>query len=477
METPPPPTPSPRPAQERIKGWVRGSLTLKLFIVGFLVLVLLIPTTLMQSMVRERQQTRDEAISEISSKWGGEQTVSGPVLSVPYRTRTVNSKTGQEEESVDYAYFFPEALTVSGSLTPEKRNRGIYVVMLYNARLHISGRFAPLNTGALSVPASAYDFSRAQLSLSLSDLKGIRQGIALKWDGQSTAFEPGLASNDLFSAGVSLPVALKPEAGHNFSFDLNLNGSGELRFLPLGKTTTVALTSGWSTPSFTGSFLPEQKQVGAEGFTARWRVLDYNRNYPQQGVGAFLADLPKQPESTSFYLERQQKLVEDPRGSFGVRLLLPVDEYQKTNRSAKYSVMFVILTFTVFFFAEVLNGRRIHPIQYLLVGFAICLFYVLLLSISEHLNFNKAYLISCGIILSMVFLYTRSVFRNLRLTLIFNGILVILYGFFYSLLQLEDYALLLGSLGLALVLAVVMYLTRRVDWYGLDGGVNAQERA
>ena len=153
------------------------------------------------------------------------------------------------------------------------------------------------------------------------------------------------------------------------------------------------------------------------------------------------------------------------QGSSGVKLLLPVDEYQKTMRSTKYSAMFIVITFIAFFFIEILNRKRLHPIQYLLVGFAICLFYILLLAISEHLSFNWAYLIGCGVILSLITFYTKSIFQNTRLTLIFNSVLALLYAFFYSLLQLEDYALLFGSIGLLIILAVVMYLTRNIDWY------------
>ncbi|MBC8156087.1 MAG: inner membrane CreD family protein, partial [Bacteroidetes bacterium] len=250
---------------------------------------------------------------------------------------------------------------------------------------------------------------------------------------------------------------------------INLNGSTQLRFLPFGKQTTVRLRSPWATPSFTGSFLPDQRSVSTQGFVASWKVLQFNRNFPQQGLGNFLY----RPTESATNPSRNGEVVHKESGSvgqmdqtaFGVTLLLPVDEYQKTMRSAKYGILFVALTFVAFFFVEILDRRRIHPIQYLLVGFAICLFYLLLLSLSEHISFDRAYLVGSAIILALVTFYVRYVFQNLRLTVVFSGVLALLYGFFYSLLQLDDYSLLLGSFGLLLILGVIMYLTRNVNWY------------
>jgi inner membrane protein len=247
--------------------------------------------------------------------------------------------------------------------------------------------------------------------------------------------------------------------------------------LPFGKTTKVTIESPWGTPSFVGASLPDERQVTDKGFKAVWNELHLNRNYPQQGTGRFIGIASNSVEN----YDQNRAVVSSPDGvgstkttgelesSFGVKLLLPVDEYQKTMRSTKYNLMFIVITFIAFFFVEILNRKRLHPIQYLLVGFAICLFYVLLLAISEHLSFNWAYLIGCVTILTLIIFYTQSVFKNTRITLIFNGILALLYGFFYSLLQLEDYSLLLGSVGLLVILAVVMYLTRNIDWYRAYG--------
>ena len=453
------------PFWERLNNWVSRSVTLKLFIIGFLVLVLLIPANLVQGLIAERESTRDQATAEISGKWGDAQTIGGPVLTVPYR-RTVTDEKGKTSVETAYAHLLPETLNVTGSVAPEKRYRGLYVVMLYQARLRLNGTFVRPDFTKLGVAGSALRWDEAFVNLGVSDMRGIRETVGLTWNGRALDPSPGIVSSDLFAAGISAPVDMPPTGSEPLRFTANLvlNGSSELRFLPFGKETTVALTSGWGSPSFTGAFLPDRRNVTEKGSSAFWKVLHYNRNYPQQGLGAFL---PKKTGS-----ELQNRVLLQPRdetGTFGVRLLLPVDEYQKTTRSAKYASLFVLLTFSSFFFVEILSGRRLHPIQYLLVGFAVCLFYVLLLSISEQLSFHWAYLIGCAIILTMVFLYTKSIFKSPRITLIFNGILALMYGFFYSLLQLEDYSLLLGSLGLALILGVVMYLTRRIDWYNAYG--------
>lgn len=455
---------------DRINHWLRTSTMLKMAVIGILVLILLIPTSMLQSLIRERELTRNEAVAEVSSKWGAEQTLGGPVLSVPYRITIKDDKGNPQSPVTAYAHFLPDDLQFDGDVRPEQRSRGIFRVMLYNTRLTIRGRFRKPSMAALGIAPESIQWDKAFLSLGISDMKGIRNAVQFRVNDRVVAAEPGIPSNDILASGVSSPIALDAET-YRFACVLNLNGSTQLSFLPLGKETNVRLRSPWATPSFTGSFLPDQRGVSADGFRASWKVLQFNRNFPQQGLGNFFnrSETPSQvdparAESARVELAQGNLTRIDP-SAFGVKLLLPVDEYQKTMRSAKYGILFVILTFVAFFFVEILDRRRIHPIQYLLVGFAVCLFYLLLLSISEHISFDWAYLIGGGITLTLIVFYVRYVFQNLRLTALFGGVLALLYGFFYSLLQLEDYSLLLGSFGLLLILAVVMYLTRHVNWY------------
>jgi len=446
---------------ERLNNWSKRSVTLKLLSIGFLILILLIPTSMLTSLIYERQGIRDEAIREVSSKWGQKQTVGGPVLSIPY-TVWVKDEKGNSESQIRYAHFLPDKLDIAGVVSPEKRYRGIYVVVLYNAKLHIKGKFTSPDIQALNISESSFLFKDASVSLGIPDMIGINNAIDFKTKDTLYSFNPGLRTHDIFSSGVSFDMNLDKSKAIDFEFDLDLNGSSSLQFLPFGKETTVALTSIWDSPSFEGSFLPDSREVSENGFTANWKVLQLNRNYPQQGTGTFVSG---NTNSNNYDYDYGNVNSVNEASSFGVKLLLPIDEYQKTTRSVKYCVMFIILTFLTFFFVEVLTKQRIHPIQYLLVGFAITLFYVLLLSISEHLKFDSAYLIGCICILVLIALYAKNIFKNNKLTAIFSGLLALLYGFFYSLMQLEDYALLLGSVGLFTILAVIMYMTRKIDWY------------
>ena len=432
---------------DRLNNWVKQSYTLKLLIVGFLILILLIPASMLESLIRERRHLRDSAMDEISSKWGGIQTIAGPVLTVPYNA-LIKNEQGDTEYQIRYAHFLPKDLQITGNLNPEKRYRGIYVVVLYKTFLHVSGTLEYPDLQSLGIRPEDCLFNQAFISLGISDLKGINDQITCQLNEANYVFGPGVPTHEILQSGISFRYPLSKDVKMKFSFDINLNGSSSINFLPFGEETHVHLTSAWATPSFDGAFLPDTRSVSDSGFSANWKVLQLNRNYAQQGLGAFINN------------DRSYET-----SDFGVRLILPVDEYQKTIRSVKYCIMLLIITFLTFFFVEVLNRKRIHPIQYLLVGFAICLFYVLLLSISEHLTFAKAYLISAVAIVTLITFYVKHVFEKRSLTIIFSVILTILYAFFYSLLQLEDYSLLLGSIGLFLILTAIMYLTRKVNWY------------
>lgn len=447
---------------DRLNNWARNSVTLKLLTVGLLVLILLIPASMVNSLIMERESIRDNAVEEVSAKWGGPQTVAGPVLSVPYERVLTNSE-GKPVTERGYAHFLPDTLAVEGELLPQKRYRGIYVVVLYNAQLAVRGHFSGLRADALSVPEESLQWEEAIFTIGISDMKGVEAAIAVQFNDTTLQLGPGTVTNNIYSSGASVPFPLPRGADSNISFayDLNLNGSTDLHFTPFGKTTTVQLSSTWTAPSFEGAFLPDERVVSDSGFTADWQVLQLNRNYPQQGVGRFVQSNDQDP--TYYGTDPVRRMA----STFGLKLLLPIDEYQKTMRSAKYAIYFILLTFLTFFFIEILNRKRLHPIQYLLVGAGIVLFYILLLSFSEHLSFDTAYWIACTAILLLITVYSYFMLRNRKLTVMVFGILAILYGFFYSILQLQDYALLMGSLGLLLILAVIMYLTRNVDWYGL----------
>ena len=470
-----------RPAAPAKPSWVRKSVTFKIVAIGFIVLVLLVPMLMLDGLIRERETLRDGARREVSAQWGQNQTVGGPVLTVPYTysERVGEGTSSTVQTSTRYVHLFPDVLDVAGTMRPEVRTRGIFRVVLYNARLRVSGRFPALDAAALGIPAAALRPAEAFVQIGISDMAGIRDVIPFRWGNTVRDADPGIATSDVFSSGVSIPVRLAAGAAGDsaaatpFSVALNLNGSGSLGVLPVGKQTTLSLRAPWATPRFAGAFLPEQRTVADSGFVAQWRVLNLNRNYPQAFAGSFgrSTDLdPGRDDMDPEYIDQYATTVEDGGGgassAFGVELLLPVDEYQKTARAAKYGMLFVFLTFLTFFFVEVLGDKRIHPVQYLLVGFAVTLFYLLLLAFAEYVPFDGAYGLAAVAVLALVTLYARAVFGEWRLAGLVGGLLTLFYGYFYVLLQMEAYALLFGSLGLLVTLAAVMYLSRKVNWYG-----------
>jgi inner membrane protein len=443
------PTHIPNPFRKP-KGDAHSSVLLKLFLTFFLGLLLLIPTNMIDELVTERQATRDQAEREVSSKWGFTQTVGGPILTVPYTVRQLDGKMQVIGRETNFAHFIPSKLAINGDVRPQVLHRGIYDVVLYGSDLQFTGAFAKPDFKELGIADEDIQWSDAFISLGIPDMRGIKETIQLKWNDSTITFQSGLLSRDQFESGVSAPLdagILNAERELNtFSFKLALNGSKQLKFLPLGRETSVKLTSSWANPSFDGAFLPETRQISDGGFTASWKILDLNRNFPQQWIG------------------NSQSV----QGSeFGVELLLPVDNYQKTTRSVKYAAMFIGLTFLTFFLVEILNKMRVHPIQYLLVGFAIIIFYLLLLSFSEQFEFGIAYLIGSAGVVGMITLYMGAVFKRRSITALVFLILSLLYGYLYVLLQLQDYSLMLGSVGLFLILGLVMYLTRKINWYEL----------
>ena len=368
-----------------------------------------------------------------------------------------------------YAHFLPNTLDIDGTLEHQTRYRSIYEVIVYASDLKFSGSFDRPNFAEFKIDSSNVLWDEAYLSVGISDMRGIQNTVRLSWNDEKYDFEPGTKyrfnNNDNnnnynntsnVNGGINsrLDLTTYEKPTYQFDFQINLNGSRNIYFTPVGATTKVALSSAWSTPSFQGAFLPDERQVDENGFQANWEVLSLNRSYPQQWTG------------NSYGFSDAQ---------FGVDLLVPVDYYQKSTRSAKYGILFIALTFLLFFFVEVLNDKRIHPIQYILVGLSLVLFYTLLLALSEHIGFAWAYLTSSTAIIGLISLYVSSIFKNTKLTLVTTAILIILYGFIYTLLQLEDYALLLGSIGLLAILAFVMIYTRKIDWYALKKKNNLRE--
>lgn len=438
-------TPEEKPI-DRLSNWVRSSVTLKLMIIAFISLFLLIPSSMINSIIQERESLNWQAVTEVSSKWAGQQQINGPILTIPLLYEHFEGT----ERNIQTRYFhlLPEDLDIQGSIEPQKLRRGIYEVAVYKSRLAISGSF-DLQTKFDEDGLLAVKYADAFLSIGISDLRGIEEEILFNWDQQKLEVDPGVNISGLFTSGITIPLPDLEEQLEKtvaFDFDLNLQGSQNLSFVPLGNTTDVAISSDWTSPSFNGSFLPDQREITEQGFQANWKILQLNRNYPQ----SWMNNLQFNAINGS---------------SFGVDLLVPLDDYQKSMRSVKYGIMTIALTFLTFFLIEVLNKKKIHPFQYILVGLALCLFYILLVSISEHTSFNSAFLVSASAVVSMITLYSATIFKRKKLTIFLLAILIGVYSFLFVTLQMADYALLLGSLGLTIILATTMYFTRNVNWY------------
>ena len=444
----------------KINQWARNSISLKLLVIGIFVLILLIPSEMVQSLIRERETTRNEAISEIWQSWGDRQTLAGPVVSVPVVTNK-SLPNGTVESTTRFLHFMPENLSVSGDLIPVVRRRSIYEVVLYSASLAVNGSFKPLVPKGLNVQATDIKWDKAYVTFGISDMKGVKENIDIAWNDAVFRMQPGVPVHDIIRGGVSYPLAINPAIDNKFSFKLQLNGSRLLSFLPFASEMNVNLTSPWANPSFEGAFIPADKSVTKGGFTAKWKIIELNRNYGQFGLDNFITN-NNDDEMPSRMFDNDRIAPDNAVGAFGVNLIMPVDQYQRTTRAAKYGVLFVILTFVTFFFFELLRKKYVHPLQYLIVGFAIMLFYLLLLSLAEYLLFDLAYAISAVVVTLMVMLYAGAIFANRKYGIIVGLILFMLYAYFYTLLQLQLYSLLFGSIGMAVMLSVIMILTRNL---------------
>jgi inner membrane protein len=444
----------------------RNATALKLLFIAVLVLLLLAPLQMVESTLRERLQRHDTAVAAITQAWGKSQRLLGPVLVVPYSYKTENDEWVNGPDGRRFrdkivrthnaeAFFLPEQLDVKGELDPSARRLGIYSTHVYAAVLQVRGRFAsPTFTAALS-PTPEVHWDRARLCFAISDLRGTREALTVKWGGADLSLQPG-ARMDGFGTGLHAPIKLNPADGPvDFSLDLTLNGSGGITFVPLGRQTSVQLRSPWRAPGFFGSFLPVAREVGDAGFTATWKVSYYGRDFPQQWASS-AAGVP-----TAQIIESS---------GFGVNLIESVTAYRTIERAIKYGILFLGLAFATFFLFETISAVRLNALNYLLVGAALCLFYLGLLSLSEVIGFTPAYVAAAGASLLTVGLYSLSVLHSGPRALLVSGMLGGVYGYLYLVLRMEDFSLLAGTAALFALLAAVMFATRRVE-EAADGDV------
>jgi len=458
----------------RFNAWLQESVMIKLFSIGFLILILMIPNSLIDDLVYERQQRAVNVMNEVAGKWSGSQIMSGPILVIPYKKLEVvdRGKDGKETyERVEKAFFLPDQLNVDGTVDPQTLHRGIFDVAVYESSLKVNSVFTKPDFKSLSIQDNMVLWKEAYLVMGISDLRGISDNPSFTSGEKILTAEPSnhigvsikkdnnqpLTGEDYDRAALPLPVEVT-ETGilgklsweneqsftGNVNIKLKIKGSRQLDFVPVGKTTTVKLSGPWNNPSFDGEFLPENREITEKGFSASWKVLHFNRPFSQQ------------------WTEKDQEL---SGADFGVKLLIPVDQYQKSMRTTKYGVLIVLLTFMALFIVEITQKIRIHPFQYILIGAALIIYYTLLLSLSEHMGYDIAYGVSSLATISLITAYSSSFFKRKQLVILLSILLSVFYTFIYVIILQQDFSLLLGSVGLFIIIGTLMYFSRKVKWY------------
>jgi len=444
-----------------------GSPGFKFFLIGFLVLLLTIPLLMVWALVGEREQRAESVRNDVAREWGAAQAINGPVLIVPY---TVRRASGQGDKRVEElverrAVFLPQTLDIRGKATTKVLHRSIYDVAVYSSDLDFQGRFSAPDMSEVAADVESVRWHDAVFALAINDVSGIKSAASVSIDGKTELpFEPSLgvpgerlngiharlaSAKGLFNeTGTAPPAQASPLQGFTFKFALTLNGTTELTFAPVARETSVELSSDWPHPSFTGAFLPTDRDIGPAAFSARWHVPHLARSVPQAWS---LSD---------------QKLSRMSPYSFGVRFIVPVDFYQLVTRAAKYALMFLATAFMAVSLLELRSEREVHPVQYLFVGLAMVFFYVLLLSFAEQIGFLWAYILAASATAGLISLYVGRVQGSLIKGLIMLLVLAIIYGLLYLILRLEDYALIAGAIAGFLMLAAVMFATLRVNWSG-----------
>lgn len=437
---------------------MKKSLLIKLLTIGALMLLLLIPITMIGNSIDERQRYSETVLQDIAKSSSYSQTLIGPVLVVPYSRTEYTTTYNELKEKITEArevngklYFLPELLRVDSDMDMKSRKRGIYSAPLYHTQNKIDGKFAiPTNFG-LGEKMADYTFKPAYIALGISDIRGIENSLALQWGTANINAEPG-SQIPLLGNGVHVKLdTLEAGKSYHFSLNLQLKGTSQFNLAPLGKETHLSMKANWPHPSFIGDYLPIEHEITERSFSARWQTSYFSTNMREQ----FYRCVQKQ-ECAAF-----------EQSKFGVNLIDPINHYVKSDRAIKYALLFIALTFAGFFLFEILKRLQVHPIQYALVGLALAFFYLLLISLSEHIGFALAYGISAAACVSLIGFYVSYVLQSVVRALGFTSALALLYGLLYGLLSAEDYALLMGSILLFAMLGAFMALTRKVDWYNL----------
>jgi inner membrane protein len=433
-----------------------------LAVAGF-VLLLLIPLSMIGGVISERESYRDGVIKDISKSWTGQQKITGAILVSPYKEMVENEvdiyengtkKTIFKKNTLQkYKYFLPEVIAIDGNITTTERYRGIYKVPVYLASLKLEGHFKIPKSLGITENITNITWQRPYIVFGVQDIRGISRSVKLHINKQNIPLLPGTHTS-VIEQGMHAFLKAEYHKEQHLAFDiaLELQGMEKISFLPTGKFTKVNLSSPWPHPSFVGRFLPQTREITDKGFTASWEISFLASNTLQHLLNCTQKDECKEFENNIF----------------GVSLHQGVDIYLQTERSIKYALLFIGLTFVAFFIFEILKGSPIHAVQYGLVGMALALFYLLLISLSEHVSFCMSYIIASSACVSLLAFYMSYVLRSVKGGFSLGFMLGVLYGLLYLLIGSEDYALLMGSVLLFVVLAIIMMITRKIDWYRIE---------
>ncbi len=412
--------------------------TAKMIMVGLLTLILLLPLSFVQDLIYERSERQKEVVTETTAKWGESVYFYGPILKIPYK----DPITLQMEN----AYFFPEQLN-NTSITEIKTplQRSIYKSNVFTTKMQFNGNYANPNFSKKNVPNENIIWDKASIVIRTTNLKSVKDEVKIKIGNSSYTFEPihNTQANDSIESLETGYINFNAIKTSNFNVAINYNGSKRISIAPIGKTTNAKMTSNWASPNFNGSFIPNEKQITDKGFDATWKISHFNRPFAQENFEV-LPDLSKY--------------------AFAVDFITPVDEYQQNERASKYGFLVIGLTFLIFFLIQSISKISIHIFQYVMIGIALIMFYTLLISITEHSSFGFAYAIAGTSVVALISLYSISILKDRKFPTFIGLSLSVLYTFIFVIIQLEDYALLVGSIGLFLILAAVMYFSRKIEW-------------
>lgn len=425
----------------------------KFFLIAILTVAMAVPLFFIQLALSDREERAAGANADVARGWGGSQTVAGPVLILPY-TRTVDSVVAgdQVRNTTRFtAMLLPENLTIDVQAPPGTRSRGIFEVPVYRAGIKMHATFDKQAMAAVLPQGATPLWNEARIAIRVSDSHGLADNVVLMTNGHPITFAAGVNVDDAWFSGIQAPLSLSGPTDLVLDTHFELRGSRELSLSPLGRRTTATIASAWDSPSFFGAFLPTDREVTKDGFKASWTVP-----YLARGFGQSFATAPG-----------AMPLLSEP--AFGARFYRQIDHYQLIQRSLKYAILFVALAFLVFFVAETMSPQRLHAVQYALVGSAQVMFYLLLLSFSEHVGFLLAYLTAAAATVALTSLYAVSALGSRSRAGVLCAVLSAIYALLYFILNAEDYALLIGSVLLFAALASTMYVTRKINWYALTG--------